>query len=297
MQILLTGASGFLGQHLLKHNSGHTIHTLGKSDEKIKCNLASEVPELKTSYNLVIHCAGKAHSVPKNKEEALEFKHVNYYGTRNLVKAFESEKIRKPYSIIFISTVAVYGLESGQKIKENHPLNGNSPYALSKILAENYLEHWCRSNSVDLTILRLPLVVGKNAPGNLMKMRSAIEKGKYFRIGKGAARKSVVLADDVAKLCLEGYLREGVFNLTDGNDPKFKDIENAFAKKYHKRIISIPSIFIKLISRIGDLFEFVPINSATYNKITSDLTFDDSKARKVLNYKSRSIIDNQDLWV
>ena len=44
-----------------------------------------------------------------------------------------------PKALVFISTVAVYGCESGELITEEHPLEGETPYAKSKILAEEYL--------------------------------------------------------------------------------------------------------------------------------------------------------------
>lgn len=70
----------------------------------------------------------------------------------------------------FISTVAVYGCEFGNLVTEEHPLEGNTPYARSKIMAEEYLTEWCRNNNVKLGILRPSLLAGKHALGNLGAM-------------------------------------------------------------------------------------------------------------------------------
>ena len=137
-KILLTGSSGFLGseiyQSLLKNK--FCIKRIGINiDDDIYCNLATSIPRINGEYNWVIHCAGKAHTIPKNSKESAEFFEVNFEGTKNLIKGIEQVG-KLPTSIIFISTVSVYGLEFGENINEEQSLMGSSPYALSKIKAE-----------------------------------------------------------------------------------------------------------------------------------------------------------------
>ena len=75
--------------------------------------------------------------------------------------------------------VLPYGCEYGELIDENHPLDGDSPYAKSKIMAEEYLTKWCLDHQVRLGILRPSLLAGKNAPGNLGAMVNGVKKGFY----------------------------------------------------------------------------------------------------------------------
>ena len=56
----------------------------------------------------------------------------------------------------------------------------------SKIDAEAEVVSWCKKNDVEFLILRLPLISGPNPPGNLGALYKAIQKGYYFRIGKGS---------------------------------------------------------------------------------------------------------------
>lgn len=87
-----------------------------------------------------------------------------------------------PKAFIFISSVAVYGCDSGENITEEHSLDGTTPYALSKIKAEKYLEGWCIMHNVKLSILRPSLIAGPNPPGNLGAMIRGIRNGKYLSI-------------------------------------------------------------------------------------------------------------------
>ena len=138
-KLLFTGGTGFLGKNVMPIlTKQYDIITCGITpDDMIKANLAKEVPELSERYEVVLHACGKAHVVPKTDAEKQTFYDVNYQGTVNLCSALE--KAGMPRAIIFISTVAVYGCEYGNLITEEHPLEGTSPYAESKIMAEKYL--------------------------------------------------------------------------------------------------------------------------------------------------------------
>jgi nucleoside-diphosphate-sugar epimerase len=200
-----------------------------------------------------------------------------------------------PKQFVFISSVAVYGKEFGDKILETEMLNAKDSYGLSKIQAERVVLDWCDYHNVTCTILRLPLLIGKNPPGNLGAMIKAINKGYYFNIGGGNAKKSMVLAEDVARFISIIAPVGGTYNLTDGLHPSFSELSNAIAKR---EINNLPLFIAKIIGYLGDfLGEKAPINSLKIKKITSNLTFDDSKARG-LGWKSQSVLEylkNNDL--
>lgn len=288
---LVTGASGFLGKAILYELSLHNARsvTIGRqSSNDILCDLASEVPILNVNIvDCVIHAAGKAHSIPKTPAEDQEFFDVNLLGTNNFLKALESLE-RLPTSFVFISSVAVYGCEQGTNIHEKTPLLACDPYGLSKIKTEQLVKNWCHENNVICTILRLPLLIGKNPPGNLGLILDGIKKGYYFNIDGGKAKKSMVLAEDVPKFISKIMNIGGTYNLTDGWHPTFKDLSQAIGKH---RIFNCPLIIAKLLGYIGDhLGAKAPINSKKVIKITSDLTFDDRKAR-VFGWDPQNVLE------
>lgn len=297
MKFLITGSNGFLGKTIYTEVSKFgEVDTLNRKHGTYAVDLAEEMPEISTKYDVVVHCAGKAHTVPSNEMEAAEFYNINLNGTKNLIKGLEVNEA-VPKAIVFISSVSVYGLSYGTYISETEPLRAKDPYGKSKILAEQLLSDWCLRKQVRICILRLPLLIGRNAPGNFGAMKDGISKGYYFNIGGGSARKSMVLVEDVANMILPASRVSGIFNLTDGYHPTFKELSHAIAERLgKKRPMNLPLLLAKVLSNLGELIgRRAPLNVNKLKKITSSLTFDDSKARTVLNWQPRSVLNNLDL--
>ncbi len=294
MRTLLTGASGFLGNYIRK-SFGNDLITLGRgSANQIQNDLANEVPKL-SQFDMVIHSAGLAHRIPKNPEEERKFYQVNLFGTQNLLKGLDQCEY-PPKSIVFISTVAVYGLEEGEMISELVTPKPETPYGKSKHEAEILLQKWCRTHKVNLVILRLPLIAGGVNPlGNLGAMIQAIKRGYYFRVGKGLSKKSMVLASDVANLIPTISDFSGVYNLTDGHHPSLKELDSYISEKLGKKVKSLPLGLLSFICKIGDRWSFFPINSYRLSKLNTSLTFNDSKARKTLGWSPNPVIGNLDI--
>lgn len=292
MNILVTGSSGFFGNVIVRVLKSNSIFTLNRNSGNFQYDLSKSIPDFNIDFDIVIHNAGKAHSIAIRDEEKKAFFQVNFEGTNNLLKGFDA---KIPKQFVFISSVAVYGKDSGSNINENSLLSAKDPYGLSKIQAEQVVLDWCVQHNVICTILRLPLLVGENPPGNLGAMIKAIQKGYYFNIDGGNAKKSMVLAEDVARFIPIIAPVGGMYNLTDGVHPSFSELSIAIA---NKKINNLPLLIAKIMGYLGDLIgEKAPINSLKIKKITSDLTFDDSKARS-LGWKSQSVLEylkNNDL--
>lgn len=292
--ILFTGGTGFLGKNVMPLlQSQYEVTTCGITPEDmIKVNLAKDVPELDKHYEIVLHACGKAHVVPKTEAEKQAFFDVNYQGTVNLCAGLE--KVGVPNALIFISTVAVYGLEYGSEITEDAPLNGDSPYAKSKIMAEEYLTKWCKEHGVVLGILRPSLLAGKNAPGNLGAMVNGVRKGFYMNIAGGKVTKSVLMAEDIARLLPLVSEKGGVYNVCDTRQPSFGELSVSVARQLGKRKpISIPYWMAWCMAKVGDLLgSKAPINSYKLEKMTKSLTFSNEKARRELGWEPLDVLEN-----
>jgi nucleoside-diphosphate-sugar epimerase len=283
--LLFTGSSGFLGLNTLPDlKKTYLVDTLSTSGiTNYKVNLAEQIPFLDKKYDIILHAAGKAHSIPQSERDVQEFYAVNYQGTKNLCKGLEQSEL--PQSFIFISSVAVYGCEAGELITEDCPLNAKMPYGKSKIQAENYLLEWCYKKRINLIILRPSLLAGKNPPGNLGAMVKGISQGRYFSIAGGKAKKSVAMVDDINRLIPYCEEKSGIFNLCDSYNPTFKELEAIIAKQLHKPVpLNIPMWSAKWLAKIGDSFNSFPIDTQRLKKITQSLTFSNEKIQKVLNF-------------
>ena len=294
MKLLFTGASGFLGNNvhsLLKEM--YEVTTVGLlPQDNYTVNIAKGIPELSERYDVVFHAAGKAHSVPKTEAEKQVFFEVNLQGTKNLCAALE--RVGVPRTFIFVSTVAVYGCDYGENITEEHPLNGTTPYAVSKRLAEEYLEKWCYEHNVILGIIRPSLIAGPNPPGNLGAMIKGIRRGRYLSIAGSKARKSVLMVEDIATLVPLLAEKGGIYNVCDSYQLTFRDLEMIVCNQLGKPLpMSIPYWMAKCMALLGDcLGKKAPINSLKLKKITKSLTFSNEKAVRELGWKPTSVLES-----
>ena len=293
-KILFTGGTGFLGKNampVLKERYEVTTCGITKND-MIKANFVTDVPELPEKYDIVLHACGKAHVVPKTEAEKKAFFDVNYTGTKHLCEALE--KVGVPKAIVFISTVAVYGCEYGDLITEEHQLEGKTPYAKSKIMAEEYLTEWCKKHNVILGILRPSLLAGKDAPGNLGAMVNGVRRGFYMNIAGGKVIKSILMAEDIARILPSLVEKGGTYNVCDTRQPSFGELSISVAKQLGKgKPMNIPYWIAWCMAKVGDLLgSKAPINSYKLEKMTKSLTFSNEKARKELRWEPLDVLDN-----
>lgn len=293
-KLLFTGGTGFLGKNARPIlDKMYEVTTCGITpDDMIKVNFVTDVPNLPERYDVVLHACGKVHILPKTAEEIKSFFDVNYQGTINLCKGLE--KVGVPKALVFISTVAVYGCDFGELITEDHPLNGETPYAKSKIQAEEYLTEWCKQHNVVLGILRPSLLAGKGAPGNLGAMVNGVKKGFYMNIAGGKVVKSILMAEDIANIMPKLVEKGGIYNVCDTFQPSFGQISESVAKQLcRSKPLNIPYWIAWCMAKVGDLLgNKAPINSYKLEKMTQSLTFSNEKARKELSFEPLDVLAN-----
>jgi len=307
MKLLLTGYPGFIAAEIKTwfETNGWEVDTLSlapfpdntrKTGIHIICDLAQNVPVLQdTSYDLVIHAAGKAHIVPKTEEEIRSFFDVNVNGTKHLMTALQSHP---PKSLVFISSVNVYGKDEGAMIKEDSPLDGKTPFAESKIQAEKIIMESPFSQNVMRGIVRLPLVAGKNAPGNLGSMIHAIKRGLYFNVSGGHAVRSVVLNSDIPPFLHALAKHGGIYNLTDGRGISYRELSGKVRENI--KCPARPGLPYWIAWCIAAMCEIVsrvfhrpmPLDFNKLNKLVSDLTFDNAKAARDIHFTPHPVINH-----
>lgn len=312
MPLLLTGASGFLGRNIIgRLGQCYSVTTLGRSATcDIVADLAAGVPTLTGQFDVVVHAAGKAHELP-GKENDDDFRRVNVGGTANLCRALEETGL--PKAFVFISSVAVYGEEAGANVTEDHPLDGTSAYARSKIEAEAIITDWCARHGVPLAILRPALIVGPHATGNMEAMIRGIRCGFYVNVAGGKALRSIVAAADMAEVILKAIGRNDIYNICEQRQRTVAEIARRIADLTGRRHLpSLPLWLARAAALPGDLLNTLPnrhantrhspqtnahptrhanahlrrwpLDSYRLRKLTESLTFDSTKARRDLQW-------------
>jgi nucleoside-diphosphate-sugar epimerase len=167
--ILLTGASGFIGQHLTPRLSNiGTVYPL-KSDLTDHASVSDEVKLL--SPDIIIHLAART-EVQKSFYEQVSFSEVNYVGTVNLIEACRQLE-NNPY-FVFASTMEVYGWQPiSDEVEhtgtytdlvvfdENTVPHPNAPYAVAKLACEKYLEYAGRAYGLNWSAIRQTNAYGR----------------------------------------------------------------------------------------------------------------------------------------
>tara|TARA_B100000315_G_C14505357_1_gene554343 strand:- start:44 stop:1030 length:987 start_codon:yes stop_codon:yes gene_type:complete len=171
MRIFVTGADGFIGSHLTERllSLGHNVTALSyynsfgfngwlseiKDKNKLKIIYGDirdyEFIEYHTKRtDIVFHLAALI-SIPHSYRSYNSFLETNVIGTTNLLTACNKNKVKR---IVVTSTSEVYGSAQFIPIKENHPLNAQSPYAASKISADQISLSFYKSFNLPVLIIR-----------------------------------------------------------------------------------------------------------------------------------------------
>ena len=303
VSVLVTGGCGFLGRHVVAHvlTGGQRVVRLdvaagAAATDFIAADLAVGPPDLSAmALSTVFHVAGLAHVLPRDAKTRQRFFDVNVEGTRNLLLGLNAAS-GLPESLVLVSTVAVYGLKEGKDFDEQTSRGATDPYGESKLQAEDLVMEWGERMGVRIGIVRLPLAAGTGAPGNLGSMLSALRRGRYLGVGKGDARRSMVLAKDVARVLPQVAEVGGIFHLTDGHHPSFRELEEALCRALdRKNPKRIPTLAARALGVAGDVMAAAggafPFTSRSFHKMTSTLTFSDDNARRELGWSPTRVVD------
>ena len=175
MKVLITGKNSYIGNSvkawLENKEVGYTIDTISLKDKNLD--------ELSfKSYDVIFHVAGIAH-ISQKKSLVSQYFAVNRDLAIAVAKKAQEEGVKQ---FIFTSTMAIYG--DDLKIGDVRPLDINHPnptnaYGQSKLEADLAIQK-LDSSSFKVVILRIPMVYGKGAKGNFLKLFSLAKKNPIY---------------------------------------------------------------------------------------------------------------------
>jgi nucleoside-diphosphate-sugar epimerase len=169
-KILLTGSSGFIGQHLINQLKDKFIIVKLKNDLRDHTAVFEEV--ISCNPDMVIHLAART-EVEQSFYEQTTFSEINYTGTVNLIESIL--KCKNTPKLIFASTMEVYGWQpESDSIRDGEipttipvysvdtPPNPNAPYAVAKYGCEKYIEYAYRTQGLQYVIIRQTNAYGRS---------------------------------------------------------------------------------------------------------------------------------------
>lgn len=225
-RVVLTGASGFIGRHLVSYLSKQSNLSLVLVVRRpLNLSLSDNVKSVQiTDFrdevawlsvlepgDIVIHLAGLAHRDLPVEQQVEGFFEANVATTRAIAQAGVAKSIN---SLIFISSIGVYGSSRVDVVTPQSALHPDQPYAESKLAAELALQS-VPNRQYNCTVLRLPLVYGADAPGNFGKLLRLVALGIPLPFAGLVNRKSF-LAIDTLNQILQRLIRaplQGDFTL------------------------------------------------------------------------------------
>lgn len=261
-KVMVTGATGFVGSLVTEEASRRGFEVVGTSRRLVNsvCNLVqvtsfddlSGCSDLFQNVGVVVHCAARAHVMKDEVPDPLaEYRKVNVDGTLNLARqAAEAGVLR----FVFISSVKV----NGEQTPLNQPFTAeDSPapedeYGISKMEAEQGLQALAAETTMEVVIIRPPLVYGSGVKGNFANMIELLDKGYPLPLGAIHNRRSLVALDNLVDLIVTCIDHPGAANETflvsDGEDLSTTELLQGVAQAMGKpsRLIPVPAGLLQL---------------------------------------------------
>jgi len=286
MSVLLTGATGFVGENFYD-KYGRNCRCVVRNSPKYKLDNTFRIDGLTELTNwdgafdgikTVVHLAGVAHDKSCSEND---FDKVNHLATLHLAKEAVAANVKR---FIYISSIGVNGFQTNNfRLNENSKSQPYNEYTRSKMNAEVSLLKLAEESGLELVILRPALVYGKNAKGSFKQLTSIISKLKILPFALVDNRRSFIsvynLCDFINLCTIHPMAANELFLLSDEQDLSTKEFSRGIAKGLCVRLFQLP-IPIKIMKFTGHLFG----KSHLMTQLFDDFEVDSSKSRRLLDW-------------
>jgi nucleoside-diphosphate-sugar epimerase len=338
-KLVVTGANGFIGANLclLLKAEGWRIAALDINpfssvcDEIYVGDLSVEGPWSKAmdGADTVFHLAGKVHALTEVKHDDAEYFRINTEGTRNLLKAAERAKVKR---FVFFSTIKAMSRDGCERTREYENarqetevgrqrresrgqraenrmlaafseedlIEPDTPYGRSKLEAEKLVLNG--GFVPEPVVLRLCMVYGAGAKGNIQKMLQAVSNHRFPPVPEVGNRRSMVHVSDViraAVLAAEHPAAVGeVFIVSDGQTYSTRQMYDLMCRALGRTPPnwSMPLWGLRGLGHIGDQIgrlrgrRFV-FDSDALEKLIGSAWYSSAKIEQKLGFKPEWILE------
>ena len=272
-KVLVTGAGGFVGTALCEQLDANGIAFLKG------VRGAELLPEM--GVNVVVHLASRVHVMQESPGDPLPaYRAANTQGTLNLARQAAAAGVRR---FVFVSTVKVNGEGRPAAYAESDAPCPVDPYAISKWEAEQGLREIAAGSSLEVVIVRPPLVYGRGVKANFLSMMRWIDRGLPLPLGAIHNQRSLVALDNLVDFLMTCAAHPAAANQTflvsDGEDLSTTELLVRMAAALGKpsRLLPVPGWMLSSAASLLGKGEFA-------QRLCGSLRVDIAKARTLLGW-------------
>ena len=290
MKVLITGATGFVGQSLVQNlNKSYDVIALVRTQSSLLPSTVQQLvannifeADFPNDIEIIIHLAGRAHILNDQTTDPLaEFRKVNVEGTLQLARQALKKKVKR---FIFMSSIGVNGsVTSQQPFTEDALPQPHADYAISKLEAEEALKKLFAGSETELVIIRPPLVYAAHAPGNFARLLKLVATNLPLPFAGIKNKRSFVALEnlvDFIQICIEHpNAANQTFLVADQSYISTRELVQYLKQGMGKivRFIYIPQPLMKLgATCVG--------KSKLYEQLFESLEVDTTKAKNLLTW-------------
>ena len=239
-KILVTGSNGYLGSSFInQYKDKYVFQNFSLINQELKDIIFEDI-------NIVLHCAALVHQ--KVEHSYKKYHEINVKYPVQLARLAKDSGVKQ---FVFISTIAVYG-EGLVKLDENTDCNPITSYGISKLEAEKQLLE-LNDENFKVSIIRPPMIYGKNAPGNIDSLVKLVKKSPILPLGEIDNKRSFIY---IGNLCyvIDEIIKQnqsGIFLASDDEPLSTTRLCELISKNLDKKVtlLKIPFFesFLKLL--------------------------------------------------
>ena len=305
MNVLVTGATGFVGRALLTHLQTHPQFDVRAAvrPSAVK-RLPSGVKQIfvgaldantdwhaaLAGMDAVVHLAARVHVMHEHANDPLQaFRQINVAGSVRLAQMAAQAGVRR---LVFISSIKV----NGEATPARHSFNETSPcapqdsYSISKLETEHALRTVAQATGLELTILRPPLVYGRGVRANFAALARAVARGVPLPLGSIDNQRSLLCVDNLVDLITTCLTHPAAAHQTlmasDGEDLSTTALVQRIARAMDRPAHLLPAPVWMLMTAATLLGQ-----RGAAQRLCGNLQIDSSKARALLGWAPPFTVD------
>ena len=266
-KILITDSNGYLASNFLnQYKKVYDFEKFSLLNQKIEDINFDNI-------DIILHCAALVHQKVEQPYE--KYHEINVEYPVKLAKLAKQNGVKQ---FVFISTIAVYG-EEKEKLDENTICNPITPYEKSKLEAEKKLVE-LNDDSFIVSIIRAPMIYGKNAPGNIDSLIKLVKKLPIIPLGKIKNKRSFISIQNLCFIINEiiTHQKAGVFLASDDEPISTSRLIELIAKNLDKKIYLVKIPFFESLLKL--------VKPSFHKRLYGSLEIDNSITKEKLNLQN-----------